>query len=131
MTLKIYGFPFGEMLNVARAASNPAITVNPASISSLRRDDLGQLSVIQIDGSVNPGNSGGPVVDERGQLIGVAVAKLSMADNFGLAIPAAHLDALLHGRWVASRSTLVAHQPGQLDSTAASTWPTRWTSSAR
>lgn len=97
MDLKIYGFPFGQSLNFA-AHGNPAITVNKASVSSLRRDDLGRLALIQVDGSVHPGNSGGPIVDERGQLIGVTVAKLRIADNFGLAIPAAHLDELLAGR---------------------------------
>ncbi len=95
--LKIYGFPFGEMLNVA-AKGNPAITINKASVSSLRRDDRGELSLIQIDGSVNPGNSGGPIVDLEGRLIGVTVAKLSVADGVGLAIPAAHLDEILAGR---------------------------------
>src|SRR5262249_2717599 len=96
MPLRTFGFPFGAMLNVASSRrSNPAMTIGRASISSLRRDDQGQLAVIQIDGSLQPGNSGGPVVDERGRLVGVAVAKLSMADSFGLVIPAAHLDELL------------------------------------
>jgi S1-C subfamily serine protease/regulation of enolase protein 1 (concanavalin A-like superfamily) len=105
--LKIYGFPFGEMLNVA-AKGNPAITVNKASVSSLRRDDRGELSLIQIDGSVNPGNSGGPIVDLEGRLIGVTVAKLSVADGVGLAIPAAHLDEILAGRpgrWTIERTS--------------------------
>ena len=97
MDLKIYGFPFGQSLNFAGSGS-PAITINKASISSLRRDNLGHLALIQVDGSVHPGNSGGPIVDVRGQLVGVTVAKLKIADNFGLAIPAVHLDELLAGR---------------------------------
>ncbi len=98
MEVRIYGFPFGQILNLGNKG-NPAITVNTASVSSLRRDERGQLSLIQLDGSVQPGNSGGPIVDDQGQLIGVAVAKLKIADNFGLAIPSANLDAILNG-WV-------------------------------
>ena len=30
--------------------------------------------LVEIDGSLNPGNRGGPVVDEQGRLVGVSVA---------------------------------------------------------
>jgi serine protease Do len=42
---------------------------------------------IQIDAAVNPGNSGGPVVDHDGNLLGVTTAKFTNADNMGFAIP--------------------------------------------
>ena len=116
MALMILGFPFGEVMNVAGSQGrNPAITINKASISSLRRDDRGQLALIQVDGSVQPGNSGGPVVDEAGRLIGVAVAKLTLADNFGLVIPAAHVDEVLSGRVGKVLIELVSGAGGKLE----------------
>lgn len=37
---------------------------------------------------MNPGNSGGPVVDKEGRLVGVTTAKFTNAENMGFAIPA-------------------------------------------
>src|SRR5205823_13549508 len=67
----IFGFPFGEALSTSRG--HPAVTVGKGSISSVREDDRGEQKIVQIDGDLNPGNSGGPVVDAKGRLIGVAV----------------------------------------------------------
>ena len=44
-------------------------------------------SNIQIDAASQPGNSGGPILDDRGNVVGVAVAKLDIKKilmNFGV-----------------------------------------------
>jgi S1-C subfamily serine protease len=64
------GFPFGHAMTV-RSEAYPDISVNPGRITALRRDK-GRLEAVQFDGQLNPGNSGGPVVDEAGRVIGVA-----------------------------------------------------------
>ena len=43
--------------------------------------------VIQTDSALNPGNSGGPLLNLYGQVIGVNVATTRGADNIGFAIP--------------------------------------------
>jgi S1-C subfamily serine protease len=90
------GFPFGREINFNRG--NPSISVTGGSVSGLRRDDMGQLILLQVDGSLQPGSSGGPLLDDQGRLIGVALAKVSMADTIGLAIPASELREFLAGR---------------------------------
>lgn len=92
----IIGFPFGEGLAVARG-SNPALTISRGTITSLRDDETGDTVFIQIDADANPGNSGGPVVDGRGRLVGVLKGgKPGTKINF--AIPSSEVTRMVTGR---------------------------------
>ncbi len=55
----------------------------------------GQEDLYQIDAPIQPGNSGGPVADERGNVVGVAVAKFRGADNVSYAIKLSSVKAFL------------------------------------
>ena len=65
----------------------------PSKITALRKDK-GRLEGVQFDGQLNPGNSGGPVVDNTGRVIGVAVATVQGA-AMNLAIPVGRLSEFL------------------------------------
>lgn len=54
-------------------------------------------NVIQTDAALNPGNSGGPLLNLSGQVIGINVATTRGADNIGFAIPVNVLKPLLEG----------------------------------
>jgi S1-C subfamily serine protease len=58
-------------------------------------------NIIQHTAPLNPGNSGGPLVDSRGRLVGVNTAIIAMAQGIGFSIPANT------ARWVVSQ--LLAH----------------------
>jgi S1-C subfamily serine protease len=65
----VAGFPYGEMF------SN-TIKVTKGIVSANRGlgDDTGQF---QIDAAVQPGNSGGPIYDENGNVVGVVISQLN------------------------------------------------------
>ncbi len=68
-------------------------TVSAGVISALNRtlrNRSGRLieDVIQTDVALNPGNSGGPLVDSRGQVIGINTAIIHYAQGLSFSIPA-------------------------------------------
>ena len=55
----------------------------------------GDISLYQISAPVQPGNSGGPLFDKNGNLIGIVSAKHTLAENAGYAIKVSYLKNLI------------------------------------
>ena len=65
----VFGYPLAEALS---SAGNTTLG-NVTALTGLRDDSR----FLQISAAVQPGNSGGPAVDEAGRLMGVVVSKLN------------------------------------------------------
>lgn len=76
--LLVLGNPFGQGLTASVGV------VGSVGNALGKANDAGW---IQTDASINPGNSGGPVVNSRGEVIGVATARISLGPGVGFIAP--------------------------------------------
>jgi S1-C subfamily serine protease len=90
------GFPGGGQINGGNLDSNPAITVNELTISSFRRLESGRMNRIQLNGNMIQGNSGGPIINDKGMLVGVVVERMA-GEALGRAIPPNVITSFLGG----------------------------------
>ena len=116
------GNPFGEL----------AGTVTVGVISALNREitiDSTVYTLLQTDASINSGNSGGPLVNSYGEVIGVTNAKMNSAEGIGFAIPINNvksiIEELINKGYVSGRPILGIYVVA-VDATAAESfnWPT-------
>ena len=73
-------------------------TVTRGIVSAVR--EVGGLTLVQTDAAVNPGNSGGPLLDRAGEVIGITSMGMrsAVAQGLSFAIAIEHAQALLAGR---------------------------------
>ncbi|MEM6331396.1 MAG: trypsin-like peptidase domain-containing protein, partial [Planctomycetota bacterium] len=86
--VRVLGFPLSEVLS-------SRLTVTRGTVSSFAAGKQGDI--IQVDAAMNPGNSGGPVINDRGEVVGVASSALvgRGVSNVSFATPAAEAAPLL------------------------------------
>ncbi len=90
--LDALGFPFGRDVEIGRPASAelvaPDVSVSHGDFSAFRADTQGTRRFLQTSAIVNPGNSGGPILDGDGFVVGIVSRRLSAAGTaIGFAVP--------------------------------------------
>lgn len=66
-------------------------------IISAKNRKIGNYEYIQIDASINSGNSGGPLIDENGEVIGINTMKRIDAEGIGFAIGTSYINDFING----------------------------------
>ncbi|MCL2069676.1 MAG: trypsin-like peptidase domain-containing protein [Treponema sp.] len=85
----------GETIHAIGSPVGLERTVTQGIVSAQGRRILQIGDQIQIDAALNPGNSGGPVVDMSGRLVGIVFAGLDRFQGLNFAVPAERLAAAL------------------------------------
>ncbi len=91
------GYPFGATLSQLKKEYEPTVTVGVISATNRSIQAGGEsgrvttyTGLLQTDASVNPGNSGGPLINIHGEVVGINTAILSTSGGsigIGFAIP--------------------------------------------
>jgi len=83
----VLGYPLTQALGNEIKLTN--------GIISSRTGYQGNVSTYQMSAPVQPGNSGGPMFDNKGNVIGIVVAGVPGAENVGYAIKTSYLNILI------------------------------------
>ncbi|WP_425617268.1 trypsin-like peptidase domain-containing protein [Anatilimnocola sp. NA78] len=91
MSVAAFGFPLGDALGTDLKLTAGGVSALPGASND---------QMITLDLRVNPGNSGGPLCDQKGNVVGMVTAKtggnvFAGVDSYGLAIPSVDLIAFL------------------------------------
>jgi len=86
---KIYvaGYPLGKGLS-------DDLKISSGIVSSIKGFE-NNSNEIQIDAPINPGNSGGPIINENGELVAIAVAGMTDAQNINFGIKSSAAERFL------------------------------------
>ncbi len=98
LVIKDASFPYLKMANLSTvkigddiyaigAPKGMAYTLTKGTVSAKERI-VENESFIQIDAAINDGNSGGPLLNDAGEVLGMNTMKMTDSEGIGLAIPA-------------------------------------------
>ncbi|BAS29341.1 S1C family serine protease [Limnochorda pilosa] len=84
------GNPFGEQLGLAHTVTVGVVSAQGRQISvwdQSRRTPRTYTDLMQTDAAINEGNSGGPLINLQGEVVGINTAVNTQAQGIGFAIP--------------------------------------------
>ena len=105
LIIKDASFPYLKMANLSTvkigddiyaigAPKGMAYTLTKGTVSAKERI-VENESFIQIDAAINEGNSGGPLLNDAGEFLGMNTMKMTDSEGIGLAIPADRIASTL------------------------------------
>lgn len=114
-----YGYPLGDRLAAGGPGNRaPPVSASTGTVAALREGGTSNLPAtvpyVQFTAPVNPGNSGGPLVDRDGYVVGVVQAKVRQAEGVGLAISVAEVKRFLERNGADAALAVKRLSPGPL-----------------
>jgi S1-C subfamily serine protease len=116
--VSVLGFPYGRQTEVARRGDAdvvPQVTVTRGALSASRQDEAGDTRFLQTDATMLPGNSGGPMLDEDGYVVGVVRMKLAAdagSSGAGFTVPVNVVKDFLDANGLLDRLPVTRLRPG-------------------
>ena len=98
-----------EVIVIGSALGTLQNSVSRGIVSGLRNS--GGVTLIQSDAAANPGNSGGPMLDRNGRVVGILTAGYSGQQGLNFAVSIDHARDILEGR----QANLGSSQTGLAD----------------
>ena len=83
----------GDTVYVSENSKESEGTFSDGTISGPR--EIGNQTLLQMTASISPGSSGGPVLNEKGEVIGLSFVTLEDGQSLDCVIPSNHLKALI------------------------------------
>lgn len=93
--ISTYGYPLGQ----------EALKITQGVVSG--QQDLEGETFLQVTAALNPGNSGGPCVDEHGQVVGINTAIIPEAQSIGYVVPIDDVKPVIR----AMHKVAIVHRP--------------------
>lgn len=85
----------GENVIVAGSPEGLTGTISKGNISAFRDFKPYDFKLLQISAPISQGSSGGPVINEKGELLGITVSTFSEGQNLNFAVPVRYVKYLL------------------------------------
>jgi S1-C subfamily serine protease len=83
------------------AIGNPLglqFSVSEGIVSAINREGTNKImAYIQTDAALNPGNSGGPLINKQGEIIGINNFKVGGGENLGFALESNYIKEVING----------------------------------
>ncbi len=106
---KIYaiGYPGAadDLVGVLDEKAMLEATITDGNVSALKKTSDG-VPVIQVTTVISPGNSGGPALNEGGQVVGLATFKAAQAEGYNFLVPASTVKEFLKQAGVTNEDSL-------------------------